>query len=64
MAKKPVIPAYAGIQNKNWLLSLLGMAPQWKRPLPHCNRAKAFNSALHGFRQNSIKGFNRAIGPE
>jgi hypothetical protein len=50
-AKKPVIPAKAGIQNKNWLLSFL-------------KQALALNKAVHGFRQNSGKGFNSGIRPE
>jgi hypothetical protein len=49
--KKPVIPAYAGIQNRIGLLSLL------KQNL-------ALNRAVHGFRQNSVKGFDTGIRPE
>jgi hypothetical protein len=48
---RPVIPAKAGIQNKNWLLSLL-------------KQGLAFNKALHGFRQNSGMDFDSVIGPE
>jgi hypothetical protein len=46
-----VIPAHAGIQNKNELLSLL-------------KQGVAFENALHGFRQNSGKAFDCNLGPE
>jgi hypothetical protein len=48
---RPVIPAKAGIQHKNGPLSLL-------------KQGIALNRAVHGFRQNSGKGFNNDNGPE
>jgi hypothetical protein len=57
-APQVVIPAKAGIQNKNGPLSFL------EQPLPLSKQAAAFNYAALGFRQNSGIAFDGGIGPE